>query len=192
GLPVHQLKVRLVWPSARSIQIRNANIEIEPTVVQNGNESEYTWNRREVAAISVDDATPGWYDPYPAVNLSEFQTWSDVVQWALPLYGPSNNIPPELLSKIHKWQSDFSTPEQRTEAALRFVQDEIRYLGIELGRYSHQPTLPAKVFARRFGDCKDKTLLLVTILKEMGLDATPALVNSVKGRLLDRQQPSPF
>ena len=72
------------------------------------------------------------------------------------------------------------------------MQDEIRYLGIELGRYSHQPTLPAKVFARRFGDCKDKSLLLATVLKSMGVDAAPALVDSTAGRSLDAQQPSPF
>lgn len=192
GEPFQHLKFRLVWPSARTLKIRNANIEIEPTVTQVGNESEYVWERRGVPATDTEDRTPGWFDPYPTVSLSEFQTWCDVVQWALPLYVSANPLPPELLAKVHKWQTEFGTPQERTVAALRFVQDEIRYLGIELGRYSHQPTLPAKVFARRFGDCKDKTLLLVTILKEMGLDATPALVNSVKGRLLDRQQPSPF
>src|SRR5688500_15976321 len=101
-------------------------------------------------------------------------------------------MPPELISKIQKWQTDLQSPEQRTVAALRFVQDEIRYLGIELGRYSHQPTSPAKVFARRFGDCKDKSLLLATLLKSMGVDAVPALVHSSEGKSLDAKQPSPF
>lgn len=190
--PIQHLKFRLVWPATRALKIKNANIEIDPTVSTSGNQSEYVWERRDVAAISVEDATPDWFDPYPTVTISEFQTWSDVVQWALPLYGSDNSMPPDLLSKIHKWQTDFVTSEERTVAALRFVQDEIRYLGIELGRYSHQPSLPAKVFARRFGDCKDKSLLLSTILQSMGIDAAPALVDSTEGRSLDQQQPSPF
>ena len=191
GQPIHHLNFRLVWPSERTIKIRNANIGIVPKVTTVGNETEYVWERREVPAIDVEDKTPAWFNPYPTVSLSEFQTWHDVVQWALPLYA-SAPIPPALLSKVHKWQAEFTTPEERTVAALRFVQDEIRYLGIELGRYSHQPTLPAKVFARRFGDCKDKSLLLVTILKSLGVDATTALVDSTAGRSLDQQQPSPF
>jgi transglutaminase-like putative cysteine protease len=72
------------------------------------------------------------------------------------------------------------------------VQDEVRYLGIELGTYSHTPTGPSKVFERRFGDCKDKTLLLATVLNELGIDARPALVNTDARRALDGWQPSPY
>ena len=190
--PIQHLKFRLVCPAERFVTIKNANIEIAPSVQTFGGDSEYVWERREVSAVSVEDGTPDWFDPYPTVSLSEFRTWSDVVQWALPLYGSTNPAPPELISKIQKWQADFESPERRTVAALRFVQDEIRYLGIELGRYSHQPTSAAKVFARRFGDCKDKALLLTTVLKSMGVDAAPALVHSSAGRSLDNQQPSPF
>lgn len=190
--PIQHLKFRLVLPSNRSVAVRNHNLEIEPIVNPYGSDSEYIWERRDVGAVSVEDSTPAWFSPYPTVNLSEFQTWNDVVQWALPLYESTNPTPAELTLKTQKWQADFHSPEERTMAALRFVQDEIRYLGIELGRYSHQPTSPAKVFARRFGDCKDKSLLLATLLKSMGVDAAPALVHSSEGKSLDAQQPSPF
>lgn len=190
--PIQHLKFRLVWPTDRIVAIKKNNIDFEPQFKAIGNESEYIWERRDVPAFNEEDSTPDWFDPYPAVSLSEFKTWGDVVQWALPMYGTTNPMTPELVSKVQKWQADFETPEQRTVASLRFVQDEIRYLGIELGRYSHQPTLPAKVLARRFGDCKDKSLLLATILKSMGIDAAPALVHSSAGRSLDTQQPSPF
>jgi transglutaminase-like putative cysteine protease len=189
---IQHLSHRLIWPSQRSLAIRNTNIEITPLVNEVGGESEYIWERQNVSAVNVEDATPDWFDPYPTVNFSEFKTWQDVTQWALPLYENTNLDAPELTARIKKWSADFSSPEQRTVAALRFVQDEIRYLGIELGRYSHQPTLPAKVFARRFGDCKDKSLLLTAILRSMEIDAAPALVNSRAGRSLDNRQPSPF
>lgn len=77
-------------------------------------------------------------------------------------------------------------------AVLRFVQDEIRYLGIELGRHSHLPNPPARVLERRFGDCKDKSLLLCTALNALGIEAYPALVNTEAGRTLAERQPSPF
>jgi hypothetical protein len=190
--PIQHLKFRLISPTTRTFAIKNSNIEIAPSVQSLGSDSEYTWERREVAAISVEDGIPDWFDPYPTISLSEFRSWSDVVQWALPMYGNADPMPPDLITKIQKWQKDHESPEQQAVPALRFVQDEIRYLGIELGRYSHQPTSPAKVFARRFGDCKDKSLLLATVLKSMGIDAAPALVHSTEGRTLDKKQPSPF
>lgn len=190
--PIQHLSQRLVWPSKRSLSLKYANIEIAPQVNRVGDESEYVWERHSVNAVSVDDEIPNWYNPYPSVSLSEFQTWGDVTHWALPLYGATSLDAPELTARIEKWKTELASPEQRTVAALRFVQDEIRYLGIELGRYSHQPTLPGKVFARRFGDCKDKSMLLTAILKSMDIDAAPALVNSTGGRSLDDRQPSPF
>jgi hypothetical protein len=68
----------------------------------------------------------------------------------------------------------------------------VRYLGVELGPNSHQPHPPDQVLRQRFGDCKDKALLLVALLRELGIDAAPALVNTTRRRGLDEVQPSPF
>ncbi len=190
--PIQQLFFRLIYPSKRSLSIKNVQIELQPAVSILGDDTEYVWERQSAAAVTLDDSTPSWFNPYPRVSLSEFRNWEDVVQWALPLYKLSPSSGPALSEKTEQWKSEFPSPEQRTIAALRFAQDEIRYLGIELGRYSHQPTSPAKVFARRFGDCKDKSLLLSRLLVSMGIDAAPALVNSREGHSLDKWQPSPF
>ncbi|MGH9971228.1 MAG: DUF3857 domain-containing transglutaminase family protein [Pyrinomonadaceae bacterium] len=190
--PIQHLTCRLLWPSTRALSVKNTNIGIEPEVRSSDGETEYFWERRNVAGITVEDSIPAWFEPYPTISLSQFQTWQDVVQWALPLYNVSGPNPPELAAKTERWRADFASPEQRAVAALRFVQDDIRYLGIELGRYSHQPTEPAKVLSRRFGDCKDKSLLLTSILRSLEIDAAPALVNTSAGRSLDNRQASPF
>jgi hypothetical protein len=75
-------------------------------------------------------------------------------------------------------------------AALRFVQDDVRYMGMEIGAHSYQPEDPSVVFTRRFGDCKGKTFLLCAMLNELGFEASPALVHS-RGSL-ERHQPSPL
>ncbi len=189
---IQHLTSRLVWPNNRSLAIKNTNIEMQPIVNQFGAETEYFWERHKTFPVTKEDAVPDWYDPYPSVSLSEFANWGDVVQWALPLYKVAGANSPDLNSRIQGWQAELTSPAQRAVAALRFVQDEVRYLGIELGRYSHQPTAPSKVLQRRFGDCKDKSMLLSTLLGSMGIDAAPALVNTSTGRSLDNLQPSPF
>jgi hypothetical protein len=47
------------------------------------------------------------------------------------------------------------------------------------------------VLARRFGDCKDKVLLFVTLLRGLGIEAHPALVSSAAGKGLDARLPGP-
>lgn len=59
------------------------------------------------------------------------------------------------------------------------MQDEIRYMGVESGIGSIKPRDPEEVISHRYGDCKDKSLLLVSMLKQIGVtDAWPVLVNS--------------
>ncbi|HST52568.1 MAG TPA: DUF3857 domain-containing transglutaminase family protein [Pyrinomonadaceae bacterium] len=188
--PVDYLHARLLWPSSRRLFVRPQQTDLQPTVRQIGGETEYVWERRDVPAVEAEDSTPSWFDTVPSVQLSEFETWADVARWAAPLY-EVKTISPALKGQIEEWRG-LPTAEARLLAARRFVQDEVRYLGIELGTYSHVPTQPSKVFERRFGDCKDKSLLLATILNALGIEAHTALVNTDARHTLDAWQPSPY
>ncbi|TXK33736.1 DUF2569 family protein [Pontibacter qinzhouensis] len=72
------------------------------------------------------------------------------------------------------------------------MQDEVRYLGFEAGIGGYKPRAPSEVFAKRFGDCKDKSLLLVTMLRALGIEAHPALVNSSSRGEIAQMLPSPY
>ena len=76
-------------------------------------------------------------------------------------------------------------------AALRLVQSQMRYLGVEVGMNSHLPNPPSLVFDRRFGDCKDKALLTVALLSRLGIDANVALVNTSMQKGLAEGLPNP-
>ena len=81
-------------------------------------------------------------------------------------------------------------PDEATRLwrALHFVQDDIRYTGIEIGVGRISADTTGEVLARRFGDCKDKVLLLVTILRALGVEAYPALVNHARGLALPSER----
>jgi hypothetical protein len=200
---VARLRHRLLWPAGRALHFRADGVELQPSQQNLGAETEYVWERRDVPKLVTEGQLPTWHNPYPQVQLSDFADWGDVARWAVPLYAGQARLSPALAEQIARWKaahvlsggapSDASpVNEAAVLAALRFVQDDVRYLGIELGPYSHQPTAPPAVFERRFGDCKDKSLLLATILGEFGIEAYPALANVDRGRALRRWQPSPF
>jgi len=77
------------------------------------------------------------------------------------------------------------------QKAIRFVQDDIRYMGIEMGEYSHRPNTPDKILLQRFGDCKDKSLLLATILKANGIYANMAYVDTYTKGYVVNYLPAP-
>jgi hypothetical protein len=190
--PVLELRRRVLWQSSREPQMRRFNTTAEPVVRDLSGARDYTWELQNVPALELDDETPSWFDPVPIVQLGDFTSWEDVVGWAVPLFKTTIPIAPGLSKQILEWRTKFSKDEDRLLAALRFVQDEVRYLAIEIGPSSHRPNQPSEVFKKRFGDCKDKSLLLVTILNELGIEAYPALVDTEARQKVGELQPSPF
>src|SRR5574341_364506 len=152
GVPVERLGVRILLPNGRPLAWRTHGLDLPPAVGKSGGGVEYRWSRGQVDSFHDEGDLPAGLRPYPWLEVSEWGEWADVVRWALPLYAPGEPAA-GMAERIAAWRQ---LPDEaaRGTAALRFVQDEVRYLGIELGPSSHRPHRPAEVFERRFGDCK--------------------------------------
>jgi transglutaminase-like putative cysteine protease len=191
SVPIYNLIYKLIIPSERVVTIKNRGTDIKPFVQQSGGDLVYEWKLNQVQALHVPDHTPGWFDPYPMVMVSEYKSWKEVAGWATPLYPFDVKLSTALENKIQEIASKNSDAETRTVSALRFVQDEIRYTGIEAGENSHKPHHPNQIFAQRFGDCKDKSYLLCVMLRRMGIQADPVLISTDVGRAIEEWLPSP-
>lgn len=185
--PLHRVRFRLLWPAHRRLFVRRHDTGLEPAVRDNGEYREYVWDQSGIAAKVLEDKLPAWYDPLPYIELSDFASWAEVAVWGDSLFRYRGSVPRALADAAARIRAAAPSTTQRALDALRFVQDEVRYMGVEIGANSHRPYPPATVMQRRYGDCKDKTLLLITLLREMGVTARPALVSTAYGgRIRDR------
>lgn len=192
SVPLVRSFVRLLMPLNRPLRIDQRNTTLEPVVSEAGGYRDYRWDQRNITGIRIDRGAPGWYNPYASVQWTEYADWAQVVQWALPLYQTPASTGPALREEIARIGREYAGQAARAAAVLRVVQRDIRYLGIEVGAGSHAPTAPDKVYQRRFGDCKDKTLLTITMLRALGIDAVPALVNTEITRDVAHWAPTPL
>jgi transglutaminase-like putative cysteine protease len=191
--PVHRFSNQLITAPNRTVSIRSYGPPLEATRTQNPDHSERIhWQEEEVPATLFEDRTPGWYDTFGWVQVSEFASWKEVVDWGLATFASDGPLSPELKGKIDEIAKAHTDPEDRTLGVLDFVQNDIRYLGVEMGPNSYRPTSPSLVCEHRFGDCKDKTQLSVTMLRALGIDAYPALVNTSDQAHTTKLLPSPL
>lgn len=187
GKPLRQFRYRILSPGPAPAPLHHrvlgrSDLAPETRTLADG-ARETVWQRSPVPAILGDPDAPEWHFSYPLLQLGDFTSWADVVAWALPLYTTADDDP-ALRPRLDALRAAAPDPAGRVLAALAFVQDEIRYLGMELGASSHRPSPPALTLERRFGDCKDKTLLLCALLRALDIEADPALVHSGHGRAL--------
>jgi transglutaminase-like putative cysteine protease len=184
-------RIRVLCPSSRKLRYRTVGGTAEPRTESSRGMTEYEWEISDIAPVIEEDRTPSWYVSYPWIEVSEFEDWAEVGRWALALY-PQAALPAGLEALAAEWSGKNGSAAPKLEAALDFVQQEIRYVGIELGEGSHKPRDPATVFAQRFGDCKDKAYLLCTLLRRMGIEAHPVLVDTYSRAAVADRLPSPY
>jgi hypothetical protein len=76
------------------------------------------------------------------------------------------------------------------EKAFEFAARDVRYVAVELGMGGWKPRTPAFVVEKRYGDCKDKTFLLRTILAAWGWASYPVLVRTRDHGPLEARAPT--
>lgn len=151
----------------------------------------YLWEEEKTKAVYDDGEYPFWFQPYGVVRFSEHDSWADIVRWAEKLYQQPKIINKELLALSDKWISESRDKKEYAEKVIRYAQNNIRYFGIEIGQNSHRPFSPDEVFARKFGDCKDKTMFINTLLARQGIEAFPALVSLQNRSGIKERLPQP-
>ncbi|NLR59909.1 DUF3857 domain-containing protein [Chitinophaga polysaccharea] len=187
---VNYYKNLIVRPD-RPISIKLYNNAVAPALKKWNGLNVYEWNKVDIRDADNSSYVPSWYNPFTRVQISEYTSWKEVADWGQKINtttppGPALSNKIEALKKAAKGDKGNYLLQ-----ALRFVQDDIRYMGIEMGEYSHRPNSPDRVLSQRFGDCKDKALLLCTLLQAYGITANMAYVNTDLKGTVSEMLPSP-
>ncbi len=180
--PLDHLHLRLTAPRDHKLHTKPLATTVEPERFVEGAQQVIRVVRRNVPAVVAEGGTPPWFKVFPSIQVSEYRDWAEVDAWAQRLFAPAQVAGPLVQQKIAALKASGLDGEALVAEALRFVQDDIRYFSASLGVSSHRPKSAEQTLAERLGDCKDKTILLVTMLQALGFDAKPALVSMFRNR----------
>ena len=169
---------RILSSSSRPLYRRVRGPELPLTITRDELVEEVVLDQFGLPETEHEDYVPSRHDDSGAIVFSDMADWKSVNDWALPMYQLPRDTAPELVALAGVIRAAHDDKAAQIGAALQWVQDEVRYFGVELGTNSHWPSRPQETLGRRYGDCKDKTLLLMALLKELGVDAQAALVNT--------------
>ncbi len=190
--PIANYFVTIIAPAARRLQLKAFNNAPVPQEQLLGATRVYHWDNPPMQVTTSEGNTPSWYNQYPYTTVTEYNSWGEVVNWALNLFHHYHfPLPAALQAQVAGWRKTANGDKTVfANLATRFVQDQVRYLGLEMGEYTHQPHSPAEVYQHRFGDCKDKALLLASILQQEQVPAYVAMVNTGSRHTLADAAPS--
>lgn len=186
--PVAHQTIRIVNESDKNLVIHHidsANDKNDFSTLSSNAEYQNEW--KELPRRSDTGNLPADYWP-PNLFTSTQASWEEISAHMHRFYNKAGIFEPVELADLEL--------DDITEASLikniRFIQDNIRYRSESSGIFSHTPKLPSKTLKKRTGDCKDKSTLLLSVLKAMGIEADLALVDTGLRDAIRTVTPSPL
>lgn len=146
------------------------------------------------AMLAPPTDAPTRYSWQRVVEYSDFSDWAAISRLFAPLYTKAATLDPgsPIKEEARRIAAAHSRPLDRASAALKLVQQQVRYVYVGLDGGNLTPATAAETWQRRYGDCKGKAALLLALLAELGIDAEPVLASNIGADDgLDERLPSP-
>jgi tetratricopeptide (TPR) repeat protein len=188
-----RLVQRIVWPKDKYANIIVGEKLPKMAVKKVGKYKVRGFRQDNVYWDDMPDDLLERYYRERAFEISTFEKWKDVSDAFIPSYEKAMVIGKDgpLRDYVENIRAQNLSQREITEKVLTMVQTDIRYVGNFQGLGNYTPAPAASVYASKFGDCKGKTILLVAILRELGIDATPSLVGADGNDGLEDSIPMP-
>jgi len=188
-IPGRELHYSLQLPSGWEYKASWINsAEIKPTP---GGNNHWEWVMNDVKGIRKEAEMPPIegvagqmivsFFPPGGASRNGFTGWLEMGNWYSNLTNGRRDASPEITQQVAALTASARTPLDKMKALAQFVQNDIRYVAIELGIGGWQPHAASEVFVHRYGDCKDKATLLSSMLSQVGIESFYVVINSERG-----------
>lgn len=189
--PVVLSRTLLIWPKDLPLELGPLPDRVTYTVTDLGSSLRHEWRREDHIPPLEEEGVPAEVIEDALIRFSDSRDWTPFVHALAPHYTQDYPLPPDWEAKVDRIAAENPTPEARAYAALRLVQDDIRYVSLSVGAGGYLARPPQEVIATGFGDCKDKSLLLRVILTRLGVESAVALTDLDQGYGLPDELPMP-
>lgn len=171
---------------------------VKPTEVA---PNHWRWELTQVPALILRDipATPDWYALAARMSVQwgdaavvgRDNQWRAIGQWFDQLEAHRPDPTPEIVAKTHELTDGVPDYYQKLARVADYVQRNIRYFVIERGIGGHQAHPAGDIFRYKYGDCKDKATIVISMLQVAGIQAYYVPVDHRRG-FVDPALPSAF
>jgi tetratricopeptide (TPR) repeat protein len=181
-------QLEVSFPKDKYVNVSSTGVK--PEIREENGRKIYLWKSSNLERKEEDKKElPKREAPRPEVELTTFHSWAEVGAWYASLQKDQIAITPDLQKKAAELTKGLTTDDEKIRALYNFVSTHFHYVSLSFGIGRYQPHAADDVLGNEYGDCKDKHTLLATMLKAVGIDAWPVLINS--SRKIDEDLPAP-
>ena len=188
--PVQYYRFTVHIPKKKTLYYQINGPQIEPVITESNYTRTYTFDVRDVPPLHQEVFMPAIEDLAYNISISSIDSWEMLVEWYATLIREQDYITPEIEEKTKALLKGAWTRKEKIKRLYEYVTANINYVGIELGIWAIKPHPAPLILKEKYGDCKDKTTLLSTMLAATGIRSYPVLISAGDSRSVIREIPS--
>ncbi|OAD45491.1 transglutaminase domain-containing protein [Polaribacter atrinae] len=184
--PVQKNKVTIIVDENVHLEFKKFNIvddNIQFTEAKKGDKVIYTWVLNNQQEYDFESNTPSYKTILPHIvpiitsykikgeNIKLLGKVSDLYTWYYSLVENVNTEAPakELVDLVSKITADKKTDLEKVKSIYYWTQQNIKYIAFEYALGGFIPRESNEVFRKKYGDCKDNSSILYSMLEIAGV-----------------------
>ena len=200
-IPVIKSTYQLIIDSTLKFNTYSIGEIHEPITKSLGSREIYYWRVNDLKSRIDEDQMPPENETQMQLLLAPksfeldnykgtLNSWREFGGWYSDLTSDRYNLENDIKETIKQLVDENDSEVEKIKKLYSFLQQNTRYVAILLNVGGWQPHMANSVYDNKYGDCKDLTTLMISMLKEVGIQAYPALVKTRDNGILIKEFPS--
>lgn len=178
GVPVREKRRVYVLPKGRELYDYRTNgaPQREESTVEG--RRVWTYRATDLSKIHNEPWSPNAVQLSPTIQISTYADWKSFGRWYYNLIEKQFEATPEMTETVNELTKGLDSEQDKARAVYEWVVRKVRYnADWHFGVHGYKPFSAGAVFSRCIGDCKDKAILICSMLRIAGVKAYPVIIN---------------
>ena len=171
------------------LRYREKNISLPPSVTDDGKYKSYTWSVKNLSPVTNEEGAVSYESRFPSILLApnhfrlddyegDMTSWDGFGKWYADLQKGMDVLPEERKVFFRSLVGEAKDDRAKTRIIYKYLQENFRYVAIELGIGGYKPFPADFTDKKKYGDCKALSNYMQAVLQSIGIKSYQALVNA--------------
>ncbi|MFD2286881.1 DUF3857 domain-containing protein [Pedobacter petrophilus] len=167
--------------------LTSANLKTDSTAI--ADKIQYKWKSQNIPALVSEPLSTGidnvanWVKASPNEfeydgSKGNFNSWKTFGSWMYGLNAGGNKLPEPAKALVQNLIKDAKTPKDKIKILYNHLQQNTRYVSVQLGIGGFRPILAEKVAQVNYGDCKALSNYMKALLNEAGISSNLIVIGN--------------
>ncbi len=181
---VHSSSLKITYPDQLGLRYKQKNIEETPKIVHMEGKTQLRWEIKDALLQEEPDDKDEVVIKLAPKHFSmegyasNMETWTGLGQWINKINEGKSKLPDPVKEKVAELVHGRETEMEKIKAIYQYLQENYRYVSIQLGIGGLMPMSAEEVFDKKYGDCKALSMFMKALLEEAGIPSNYTLVKA--------------